>query len=146
MQAYNDNNEIVASNIPPLQGVALQYKPTLDNLLSFVHNQECTHKKTYTKGETNPQHILQCMNQKAFGVTDPALDANPTLATANSLEYWKKALSFFMPNRLIIWLSGRNEGSPTQSIEVNNLIKRVRKKEVRKQGVAPQCQCAMTEA
>ncbi len=54
MQAYNDNNEIVASNIPPLQGVALQYKPTLDNLLSFVHNQECTHKKTYTKGETNP--------------------------------------------------------------------------------------------
>jgi hypothetical protein len=86
------------------------------------------------------------MNQKAFGVTDPALDANPTLARANLLEYWKKALSFFMPNRLIVWVLGRNEGNPTRSIEVNNLIKRVRKKEVRKQGVAPQCRRAMTEA
>ena len=52
MQAYDDDDdEIVASTIPPLQGVALQYKPTLDNLLSFVHNQEYTCNKTYTKGE-----------------------------------------------------------------------------------------------
>jgi Transcriptional activator of glycolytic enzymes len=148
MQAYDDDDEIVASTIPPLQGVALQYKSTLDNLLSFVHNQDYTRDKTYTKGELRaltPHHILQWMNLKAFGVTDPALDANPTLARANSLEYWKKALSFFMPNRLIVWVSGRNEGNPTRSLEVNNLIKRVRKKEVRKQGVAPQCRRAMTE-
>ena len=39
-----------------------------------------------------------------------------------------------MPNRLIVWVSGREEGNPTRSIEVNKLIKRVKKKEVRKQG------------
>jgi hypothetical protein len=86
------------------------------------------------------------MNLKAFGVTDPPVDANPTLARSNSLAFWKKAISFFMPNRLIAWTSGRNEGNPTRSIDVNNLIKRVKKKEVRKQGVASQCRRAITEA
>jgi hypothetical protein len=38
-----------------------------------------------------------------------------------------------------------HEGNPTQSVKINNLIKRVRKKEVRKQGVAPQCGHPMTE-
>jgi hypothetical protein len=41
--------------------------------------------------------------------------------------------------------TGRNEGNPTHSIEINNLIKRVKKKEVRKQGVASQTQRAITE-
>jgi hypothetical protein len=49
---------------------------------------------------------------------------------SNSLAIWKKAISFFMPNCLIPWYSGRNEGNPTRSIETNNLIKRVKKKEV----------------
>jgi hypothetical protein len=40
----------------------------------------------------------------------------------------------FMPNRLIVWVSGREEGNPMSSIEMNNQIKRVKKKEVRKQG------------
>jgi hypothetical protein len=50
----------------------------------------------------------------------------------------KKRFLFFHPNRLMDWSSGRNEGNPTRSIEINNLIKRVKKKEVRKQGVASQ--------
>jgi hypothetical protein len=45
----------------------------------------------------------------------------------------------------MVWTSGRNEENPTRSIEVNNLIKRVKKKEVRKQGVASQCRRAITE-
>jgi hypothetical protein len=128
--------------------MALRYKATLDNLMSLVHGREYTRDQTYTKGELRaltPLHVLQWMNLRTFGVTDPALDANPTLARSNSLEFYKKSISFFMPNRLIVWVSGRNEGNPTRSNEVNNLIKRVRKKEVRKQGVAPQCRRAMTE-
>jgi hypothetical protein len=57
-------------------------------------------------------------------------------ARLSSLEFWKKAISFF---RLIPWNSSTSqEGNPTKSIVVNDLIKRVKKKEVRKQGVAPQ--------
>ena len=44
-----------------------------------------------------------------------------------------------MPNRLIPWNStSQEEGNPTKSIEVNDLIKRVKKKKVHKQGVVPQ--------
>jgi hypothetical protein len=145
---YADDLEIAPSTIPPLQGVALTYKSTLDSVLSFVHHTEYSRDKTYTKGELRaltPENILHWMNLKAFGVTDPPADANPISARSNSLSFWKKAISFFMPNRLMVWTSGRNEGNPTRSIEVNNLIKRVKKKEVRKQGVASQCRRAITE-
>jgi hypothetical protein len=138
VQAYNNNDKIVASIIPPLQGAALQYKSNLDNLLSFIHNQDYTYNQIYSKGELlalTPQHILQWMKKKACCVTDPALDVNPTLARASLLKYWKKALSFFMPNCLIVWMSDRNEGNWTRSIELNNsLIKRVCKKKVQCKG------------
>ena len=94
---YADDQEIVPSTIPPLQGVAVKYKSTLDNLLSFVHNTVYTRDTTYTKGELRaltPENVLHWMNLKAFGVTDPPVDANPTLARANSLEYWKKPCRF----------------------------------------------------
>ncbi len=82
---------------------------------------------------------------KAFGVPDPPSDANPTFARSNSLAYWKKAMSFFMPDRLVVWVSGRNEGNPTRSIEVNSHIKRIKKKEVRKQGVLSKAKRPLTE-
>jgi hypothetical protein len=85
------------------------------------------------------------MNLKAFGVSDPPNDANPTFARSNSLAFWKKAISFLMPNRLIPWYTGRNEGNPTRSIEINNLIMRVKKKEVQKQGAASQSRRAIAE-
>ena len=50
-----------------------------------------------------------------------------------TLGFDKKAISFFMPNREK-WSVTRAEGNPTQSQEVNALIKRVKKKEARKQG------------
>jgi hypothetical protein len=134
---YADDLEIAPSTIPPLQGVALTYKSTLDSVLSFVHHTEYSRDKTYTKGELRaltPENILHWMNLKAFGVTDPPADANPISARSNSLSFWKKAISFFMPNRLMVWTSGRNEGNPTRSIEVNNLIKRVKKKEASQTG------------
>jgi hypothetical protein len=50
-----------------------------------------------------------------------------------------------MPNRLIAWSTTRNEGNPTRSNEINDLLKRVKRKEVRKQGVSPQCRRAITD-
>ena len=62
-----------------------------------------------------------------------------------ALIYYKKAISFFHPDRLMEWSSGRDEGNPTRSVEVNNLIKRVKQKEVRKQGVVSHTRRPMTE-
>jgi hypothetical protein len=76
---------------------------------------------------------------KTFGTRDPPGDANPTSARANTLAVDKKAVFFFMPNR-DKWSATRMEGNPPQSMQVNSLIKRVRKKEARKQGLIPQAQ------
>ena len=133
-----------------LPGTAMKYIATLDSFLSFIHNCQYTPQKTYTKADLRaltPHRVLSWMNLKAFGVIDaPKNDANnPMFARSNSLAFWGKAILFFMPNRLIPWYSGRNEGNPTRSIEINNLIKRVKKKEVRKQGAASQSKRAITE-
>ena len=84
-----------------------------------------------------PNDVLRYMNLKTFGTTEPAGDANPISARANSLAMDKKAISYFMPNR-DMWSVTRTEGNPTRSALVNGLIKRVKKKEARKQGVDSQ--------
>jgi hypothetical protein len=49
-----------------------------------------------------------------------------------------------MPNHLIPWNAISGQGNLTRSIEVNTLIKKVKKKEVRKQGVASKARHAVT--
>jgi hypothetical protein len=44
------------------------------------------------------------------------------------------------------WSRTREEGNPTRSIEINDLIKQVKKKEVRKQGAASKTRQPMKEA
>jgi hypothetical protein len=85
------------------------------------------------------------MNLHCFGTPDPALDADPKLARSNTLQFYKKAISFFMSNCLITWNSSRMDGNPTKSLEMNGLIKRVKKKEVRKQGADSMARRALTE-
>jgi hypothetical protein len=67
-----------------------------------------------------------------FRTPDPKLDAEPKFARSNTLQFYKKSILFFMPNCLISWYTTRVEGNPAKSLEVNGLIKMVRK-EVRKQ-------------
>jgi hypothetical protein len=131
-----------------LGGTGKLYKPSLDHLMSFIVGRPFARNYIYSDDELNaitPAHVLQWMNFRTFGTINPAVDANPISARSSSLQYWKKAISFFHPNRLMVWSAGRNEGNPTRSVEINNLIKRVKKKEVRKQGVASQTRRAITE-
>jgi hypothetical protein len=91
-----------------------------------------------------PMDVLRYMNLKTFGTMDPPGDANPISARANSIAVDKKAISFFMPNR-DKWSASRSEGNPTMSIQVNSLIKRIKKKEARKQGVQSQARRAILD-
>jgi len=72
----------------------------------------------------------------SYGHPDPGHDDNPTLGCSSSLEYYKKALSYFIPYRLASWNPMTNSGNPTRSQPIIDLIKAVKKKEVRKQGKA----------
>ncbi|KAI2511670.1 hypothetical protein MHU86_2736 [Fragilaria crotonensis] len=122
-----------------------KYKCIRASFMSFVHNRavgseyscDHVHAMVVLLGAITPKDVSRYLNMKAFGTTEPAGDANPISARANSLAMDKKAISFFMPNR-DTWSMTRSEGNPTRSALVNALIKRVKKKEARKQGVDSQ--------
>ena len=84
--------------------------------------------------EITPRHIVRFMCLKAYGTEDPAHDANPIHRRASGLEFVKKAVSFFMPNRNAHWNVETATGNPTMSVAVNDLIKRIKRQEVRKRG------------
>ena len=84
----------------------------------------------------SPHEIVRWMQLKAYGTPDPLPDDNPLNGRSSSLEYsYKKALSHFMPNNLMQWNELASVGNPTKSTAVNAIIKRVKKKEVRREGV-----------
>jgi hypothetical protein len=73
-------------------------------------------------------------------LTDPGPNTTiRPLVCANTLAFWKKAISFHMlPDRLHGWRTGSNDGNPTKLVEVNDFIKRVKKLEAKKQGAESQ--------
>jgi hypothetical protein len=88
---YPDDDKISPSTI------AIQYKASLNNMVSFVHGRTYAHDTTYTKGELRaitPEHVFLWMNMKAFGVTDLSTDAYPILVRSSSLAFWKSDIVF----------------------------------------------------
>ena len=82
---------------------------------------------------------------KVFLKRNPGPDDNPLGGCSSSLMYYKKALSYFMPNRLMAWNELTSQGNPTKSVLLNGLIKAV-KKEVRKQGKPSQADQPMEKS
>lgn len=116
-----------------------QYKPSLIQFMSFRDGVLYDKHHVFTNAELGaiiPTEIVRWMCLKVYGTPDPDIDDNPTEGRSSSIEYHKKALSFFMPNKHMHWnaLANPPVGNPTKSIPVNELIKRVKKKEVRKEG------------
>jgi hypothetical protein len=58
----------------------------------------------------------------------------------------KKALSSFMPNKHMSWNEVTKQGNPTKSPEIHELIKRIKKKEVRGQGAPSKARRPLTDA
>jgi hypothetical protein len=72
----------------------------------FIHNcaagseYPCDHVHAIkVLAAVTPNDVLSYLNMKMFGTTEPAGDANPISARANSLAMDKKAILHFMPNR-----------------------------------------------
>jgi regulator of replication initiation timing len=113
------------------------YKPILVAFMAFKDNTHYERDTEFTVeqlGVVQPTDVVRWMQFKAYGVPDPGPDARPTLCRSSSLAYWKKALSKFMPNKLMQWNALAGQGNPTKSSEVNDLIAKVKKCEVRRQG------------
>ena len=62
-----------------------------------------------------------------YDAEDPRDNDNPK-AYSSSLEFYKKALSHFMLNRMIVWNELLHVRNTTRCTEINSLINQVKKK------------------
>lgn len=92
-----------------------------------------------------PIDIERWFKLKVFGTPDPANNAQPTFGRSSSLEHYKKSISYYMPDRLHGWCISTGTGNPTRSAQVNSLINKVKKLEVRKLGKASAARRALVD-
>ena len=85
--------------------------------MSSVHRlveegqEEFGYKREYTDAEmrqVTPTELVRWLNLRTFGVPNPGPDDEliRPLVHANTLAFWKKAISFYMPNQVHGWRSG----------------------------------------
>jgi len=72
---------------------------------------------------------------------DPDVD-KPTYRRASTIEFAKKAVSYYMPNKCK-WINGA--GNPTKHDIVNKVIDDVKKAEIRRRGKKPQTKRPLSE-
>ena len=141
----NDEDETVSLTKTPKS--AKSYFTHLCQCFSLKDGEHYGKDHVFTKTHLlllTPRDICKYFNLKVFGSVNPEEDATSKLGRSSSLMFYKKAISYFMPNKLIGWNVETKTGNPTKSIEVNALIKKVQKMEVRKQGKASQATRALT--
>ena len=133
----------------PPEMTRAKYQATLVKMMSYVDNHEYHKDHDFTQerlGQLKPADLMRWFNNLTFGEPLPphGHNMNPVVR-CHSIKYWKKALSFFMPNRLMPWNELSNVGNPTRCREINELIKFVQKKEVRRQGAPSHVRRSITE-
>ena len=117
----------------------LRYHQYLVNFMGHRNSTTYPSDKIFTKVELLqiiPREIYKWMCLKAYGKEDPGQEDNPTECRCSTLEYSKKALSYFMPNKNACWMVSADDpekgmGNPTKSPLVNGLIKAVMSKETK---------------
>lgn len=106
-----ENNAEAQRALRFLGGTGKVYKATLDHFMSFAMHRTYDRNYVYSDAELleiTPKMVFGWMNFRTFGTSMPAVDANPISARSSSLAYWKKAISFFHPNRLMPWSEGND--------------------------------------
>lgn len=114
-----------------------QYEPYLRRFMNWKHGREYDVGTVYTEAELlaiRPSELCRFMCLVAYDNENPGPTDKPTHRRSAGLEFFKKAVSKFMPNRNVPWNVESQTGNPTMSVAVNDLIKKIKKAEVRKQG------------
>ena len=114
-----------------------QYFPYLRRFMEHKDGREYPANHEFTQAqllEIRPRAIVRWMNLSAYGTEEPGPDSRPLHWRSTGLGFAKKTLSWFMPNKGTPWNVESQTGNPTKSVAVNELIKAVKKSEVRKQG------------
>lgn len=113
------------------------------NYLDSANHPKGTEIPRERLAQLTPKDLMRWFNFQVFGTETPTEEDNPKKRSI-IVEFWKKALSYFMTDRLMVWNVISNVGNPTRCAELNDLVKKMKKKEVRKQGVASQARRPLT--
>jgi hypothetical protein len=85
-----------------------------------------------------PDAIASYFKQLAYGTSMPGPNDMPTHCRSTNLKQYKKAISFYIPNKISAWDIRSASGNPTKLVPVNDFVNTVRKMECRNQG-RPSC-------
>ncbi len=86
-----------------------RYKSNLIACMNFLCDPSKKYPKTHNFTDEElftltPEHIFKYMAHKAYGKIDPNFNIDlPTKSQSSTLKFSKKAISYFMPNRLLLW-------------------------------------------
>ena len=120
------------------------HHPKVCRLMEFIHgfSEEYDITTLFTRDQLlaiKPNDIKRFFGHLAYGDPDyniePPANHRPTHCRSTNLEAYKKAISYYMPHRTVPWCN--NMGNPSKSSPVNDIIKEVKKFEVRGEGCAP---------
>ena len=117
------------------QATIAKYQANMVKMMSYLDNQAYNKDEVFTEQRRQlitAEDVLKWLNFRCFGDPDPPSDQNPD-ARHHSLEFWKKSISYFMPNSHMPWNEISRCGNPTRSRKIGELLKKVKKKQVRGQ-------------
>jgi len=120
-----------------MAGLEKKYKPCLVSFMKYRDGVEYDKHHEFAQeelSEVTADDLCSYFNYRAYGTPTPTDDDRPTECRSNSLQYWKKAISYFMPNRNHQWDEVTNRGNPTKSQALIDMMKRVACFETRRQG------------
>jgi len=125
----------------------VRYKACLRQLMSFKDGVIYPDDREFTPEELQaltPDDIYRYFKLRAYGNADADEDEeNPTEARSSAVLFWKKALSYFMPNNAMPWNEIENVGNPTKSSMINSLIHKIKSKEAARLGRESQARRAL---
>ena len=128
----------------------MKYFNILADFMEYKNDTQYPPEKMFTTEELldiTPRDVRSWMLYCTYGTANPTHEDYPIHARASTLLYWKKAISYFMPNKGGEWTvgpTGEGAGNPTKSPAVNGLINTVRREETRNTGAPSQANRAFT--
>ena len=117
------------------------YLTCLIKMMSFIDAVQYPKTSTFSRDQLaaiTAEQVATFLNKKAFGTQVPGPEDHPRAMRASSLAFIKKAISQFMPLHSMPWDDINLRGNPTRSTAVNEVISKVKKFEVRQDGVSSQ--------
>jgi len=76
-----------------------------------------------------PEEIVRWMKYRVYQDPDADHDIDKPTLRSKPVLYWKKSISFFVPNKRMEWNELSNVGNPTKSEAVNELIRAIKRME-----------------